>query len=59
MDGTGEPQRHPMCGEGRDMNVVMDTNVAYVKYQTDGGNDYPDYSGFYATFNAEGLSTAL
>ena len=48
-----------MCGEGRDMNVVMDTNVAYVKYQTDGGNDYPDYSGFYATFNAEGLSTAL
>lgn len=57
MDGSGEPQRYPTCGQGRDMSVIMDGNVAYVKYQTDGRNDY-DYgeTGFYATFNAEGLS---
>lgn len=59
MDGTGHHIRYPMCGEGRDMNVVIDTDVAYVKFKTDGGNRYPGYRGFYATFNAEGPSTTL
>lgn len=57
MDGTGHYVRHPMCGEGRDMTVEIDTNVAYVKFQTDGENKYSGYRGFYATFNAEGPST--
>ena len=55
-DGSGEAQRSRTCGYGSDMTVTMESNVAYVEYITDADNKYPGRTGFYATFNAEGLS---
>ena len=54
-DGTGEPERHRMCGSGRNMVVTMSTNVAYITYETDAENRWEGRRGFYATFSAAGL----
>lgn len=54
VDGSGYPKWHSRCGSGSDMSIIMDGNVAYVKYVTDGENRYEGKRGFYATFNVEG-----
>ena len=36
------------------MSIIMDGTVAYVKYVTDGENEWEGRRGFYATFEAKG-----
>ena len=58
-DGRGHPELSPICGYGYSTPIVMEGNVAYVVYHTDGFND-GDYGeeGFIATFYAKGNCSA-
>ena len=54
MDGSGYPQWTGRCGYGKNMTVNMDGNIAYVKFVSDGDNEWEGMRGFLAAFNAEG-----
>ena len=59
-DGSGNPELSPICGYGYSTPIVMEGNVAYVEYHTDGSNsdDYGE-EGFNATFYAKGNCSAI